>query len=234
MNRRALRAARRHRHGPRRLPALVPVALQGRLPVPLRDDPGARSITVTSERVLARSSSTGFLVALFESFVKPVIVAAHGSPAALVGRHLHRRRQRHRPLAGGPLHAAPTRQVADPLLIWLLLLAALYTILSSILDAVLGLNRPSVDAAERGQSIWRFLDALPDAAAQRHPREPAHAAGLRHGLPLRPRRRPRGHAAGAHPDLGPRQAPARGRRAGRPEHARTGPDHAPAARARCT
>ena len=36
-----------------------------------------------------------------------------------------------------------------------------YTILSSVLDAVLGLTRPSVDAAERGQSIWRILDALP-------------------------------------------------------------------------
>ena len=54
-----------------------------------------------------------------------------------------------------------TLQVAEPTLLWLLVLAALYTILSSVLDAVLGLNRPSVEAAERGQSIWRVLDALP-------------------------------------------------------------------------
>ena len=40
-------------------------------------------------------------------------------------------------------------------------MATLYTISSSALDAVLGLSRPSVEAAERGQSIWRFLDALP-------------------------------------------------------------------------
>lgn len=116
-------------------------------------------ITVTSETIVG-VFATGFLVALFESFVKPVIVAITGRLLLwsagffivvvnalvlwLVGRFT-------------PLQL----EVADPLLVWLLLLAALYTILSSILDAVLGLNRPSVDAAERGRSIWRFLDALP-------------------------------------------------------------------------
>ena len=116
-------------------------------------------ITVTS-RSLPAVVVTGFLVALFESFVKPVIVALTGRLLIwsagffivvvnalilwLVGRF-------------SPL----TLDVAEPTLLWLLLLAALYTILSSVLDAVLGLNRPSVDAAERGQSIWRILDALP-------------------------------------------------------------------------
>ncbi len=103
---------------------------------------------------------TGFLVALFESVVKPVIVAFTGRLLLwsagifivvvnaivlwLVGRF-------------SPL----TLEVADPVVLWLLLFAALYTVFSSILDAVLGLTRPSVDAAERGQSIWRVLDALP-------------------------------------------------------------------------
>ncbi len=116
-------------------------------------------ITITSESLLA-VAVTGLLVALFESFVKPIIVALTGRLLLwsagffivvvnaivlwLVGRF-------------SPL----TLQVAEPTLLWLLLLAALYTILSSVLDAVLGLNRPSVDAAERGQSIWRILDALP-------------------------------------------------------------------------
>ncbi len=116
-------------------------------------------ITITSKSLLA-VVVTGLLVALFESFVKPIIVALTGRLLLwsagffivvvnalvlwLVGRF-------------SPL----TLEVADPTLLWLLLLAALYTILSSVLDAVLGLTRPSVDAAERGQSIWRVLDALP-------------------------------------------------------------------------
>ncbi len=116
-------------------------------------------ITITSKSLLA-VVVTGLLVALFESFVKPIIVALTGRLLIwsaglfivvvnalvlwLVGRF-------------SPL----TLDVAEPTLLWLLLLAALYTILSSVLDAVFGLNRPSVDAAERGQSIWRILDALP-------------------------------------------------------------------------
>jgi ubiquinone biosynthesis protein len=116
-------------------------------------------ITITSKSLLA-VVVTGVLVALFESFVKPIIVALTGRLLIwsaglfivvvnalvlwLVGRF-------------SPL----TLEVAEPTLLWLLLLAALYTILSSVLDAVFGLNRPSVDAAERGQSIWRILDALP-------------------------------------------------------------------------
>ena len=135
-------------------------------------------ITITSKSLLA-VVVTGVLVALFESFVKPIIVALTGRLLIwsaglfivvvnalvlwLVGRF-------------SPL----TLEVAEPTLLWLLLLAALYTILSSVLDAVFGLNRPSVDAAERGQSIWRILDALPTPRRNADPREPAHAAGLRH------------------------------------------------------
>jgi ubiquinone biosynthesis protein len=116
-------------------------------------------IVVTSDSLPALLA-TGLLVALFESVVKPVIVAFTGRLLLwsagffivivnalvlwLVGRF-------------SPL----TLEIADPVVLWLLLFAALYTLLSSILDAVLGLNRPSVEAAERGQSIWRLLDALP-------------------------------------------------------------------------
>ncbi len=116
-------------------------------------------VTVTYESLWA-VVVTGFLVALFESFVKPVIVAltgrlllwsagifiivVNGILLWLVGRFT-------------PLYLT----VADPVALWILVAATLYTITSSALDAVLGLSRPSVDAAERGQSIWRFLDALP-------------------------------------------------------------------------
>ena len=121
---------------------------------------GAVQIVTITSKSLPAVAITGLLVALFESFVKPIIVALTGRLLIwsaglfivvvnalvlwLVGRF-------------SPL----TLEVAEPTLLWLLLLAALYTILSSVLDAVFGLNRPSVDAAERGQSIWRILDALP-------------------------------------------------------------------------
>ena len=119
----------------------------------------AQIVTVTYERFLA-VVATGFLVAVFESYVKPVIIAltgrlllwsagifiivVNGLVLWLVGRFT-------------PLQL----DVADPVVLWLLVFATLYTVLSTALDAALGLSRPNVEAAERGQSIWRLLDALP-------------------------------------------------------------------------
>ncbi|HEY8167587.1 MAG TPA: AarF/UbiB family protein [Candidatus Limnocylindrales bacterium] len=116
-------------------------------------------VVITSESFVALLV-TGFLVALFESAVKPVVVALTGRLLLwsagffivivnafvlwLVGRF-------------APLQL----QVADPYFLWLLLVAVLYTILASLMDATLGLSRPNLEAAERGQSIWRVLDALP-------------------------------------------------------------------------
>lgn len=50
---------------------------------------------------------------------------------------------------------------ASPKLLWFLLASALFTALSSLADAVFGLNVPLVDDQGGGRSIWRFLDALP-------------------------------------------------------------------------
>lgn len=50
---------------------------------------------------------------------------------------------------------------ASPKLLWFLLASALFTLLSSVADAVFGLNVPLVDEHGSGRSIWRFLDALP-------------------------------------------------------------------------
>ena len=51
--------------------------------------------------------------------------------------------------------------VAQPTLLWVLVGAALYTALSTVMDALLGLNRPDLSGRERGRGIWGFLEALP-------------------------------------------------------------------------
>jgi ubiquinone biosynthesis protein len=51
-------------------------------------------------------------------------------------------------------------QVADPTWLWVVLAAALYTLLSTLLDALLGVNRPDL-GADRSRGIWGFLESLP-------------------------------------------------------------------------
>jgi len=50
--------------------------------------------------------------------------------------------------------------VADPTVLWVILAAAMYTGLSTVLDIVLGLNRPNLDP-ERNRRMWGFLESLP-------------------------------------------------------------------------
>jgi ubiquinone biosynthesis protein len=50
---------------------------------------------------------------------------------------------------------------ASPRLVWFLVAAGLFTILSALADALLGLNVPLIDDQGQGRSIWRLLDALP-------------------------------------------------------------------------
>jgi ubiquinone biosynthesis protein len=52
-------------------------------------------------------------------------------------------------------------QIANPAFLWVFVGAALFTLASAAVDALLGLDRPGVDAAGRGQLVWRFLDAIP-------------------------------------------------------------------------
>ena len=51
--------------------------------------------------------------------------------------------------------------IADPRWLWTLGIAGLYGLVSIVLDALLGLSRPSLDVEGRGKFIWRFLDGLP-------------------------------------------------------------------------
>ena len=50
--------------------------------------------------------------------------------------------------------------LADPALLWLLVAAALYTILIALVGTLLGLNRPSTSGETEGV-IWRVLESLP-------------------------------------------------------------------------
>ncbi|MDH4141806.1 MAG: AarF/UbiB family protein [Chloroflexota bacterium] len=50
---------------------------------------------------------------------------------------------------------------AQPRLLWFFIAAALFTVSSTVVDALLGLNVPDVGDQGEGRSIWRILDALP-------------------------------------------------------------------------
>ena len=50
--------------------------------------------------------------------------------------------------------------VAEPSYLWIIVAAALYTALSTVAGAVLGLNRPDL-GADRSRGIWGFLERLP-------------------------------------------------------------------------
>lgn len=50
---------------------------------------------------------------------------------------------------------------ASPKLVWFLVIATLFTLASSAVDALFGLNVPDIDDQGQGRSIWGILDALP-------------------------------------------------------------------------
>ncbi len=51
--------------------------------------------------------------------------------------------------------------VADPLWLWSLLAAALFSVSSVLIDALFGLSRPTLDPEGHGTFVWRLLDGLP-------------------------------------------------------------------------
>ena len=98
--------------------------------------------------------------------------------------------------------------VADPVILWIIVAAALYTALSTVAEAVLGLNRPDL-TADRSRGIWGFLERAANAAPERDHREPPPPAGLQRDLHDEPR-----HRAGRDPGRR-RAALVRAPRAGR-------------------
>ena len=59
--------------------------------------------------------------------------------------------------------------VAEPTFLWIIAAAALYTGLSTVLETVLGLNRPDL-AADRTRGIWKFLSPCRPRGAMRSSR----------------------------------------------------------------
>ena len=51
--------------------------------------------------------------------------------------------------------------IASPALLWFLVIGALYTLFTTIVRAVLGLNRPRLETGRAMPMMWRLLDSLP-------------------------------------------------------------------------
>lgn len=103
---------------------------------------------------------TGVAIGLVDRLVRPLIVAISGRLVlATMGAFLIVVNAIS--LWVATLFVPELGVAAYPVLLWLLVMAALFTALSSIVDAVFGLNVPIIDDGGRGRSIWRFLDALP-------------------------------------------------------------------------
>ena len=100
------------------------------------------------------------ILVLTERFVRPVIVAFTGR-LILSTMGLFLIVANTIVLWIASLLAPDVAVIAHPALLWFVVTAALYTILTSILDAVLGLNRPRITPDGPTAAIWRFLESLP-------------------------------------------------------------------------
>ena len=59
------------------------------------------------------------------------------------------------------LFAPDIATVAQPPGLWLIVIAALFTLLTSVADALLGMNRPRLSPDPTTARVWRFLESLP-------------------------------------------------------------------------
>ena len=138
-------------------PAAGPV--QGAAAVPVRSGSPRRSPTLRDAGVVGFLSWAAILV-LVNRFARPVLVA-------LTGRLLFSTMGFFVVIINAiaiwitsiiaPIKIAI---VAEPTVLWIIVAAGLYTWLSTVTDAVLGLNRPDL-SADRSRGIWGFLESLP-------------------------------------------------------------------------
>jgi ubiquinone biosynthesis protein len=136
--------------------------VMGLLKVPQPFPFGAESVPVIQ---LKGAGVIAFLVAaailvLAQRFVRPVIVAFTGR-LLLSTMGLFLVIVNAIVLWVASLVAPDLAYVADPVALWLVVVAALYTILSTVADALLGLNRPRVEMTAGSDALWRFLESLP-------------------------------------------------------------------------
>ena len=100
------------------------------------------------------------ILVLSQRFVRPVIVAFTGR-LLLSTMGLFLVIVNALVLWVASLVAPDLAAIATPGWLWLLVVAALYTILSTVADALLGLNRPRLEMTAGSEALWRFLEALP-------------------------------------------------------------------------
>ena len=101
----------------------------------------------------------GAILVLSERLVRPVVVAFTGRLllstlglfVVIVNAIV---------LWAASLIAPDVGKIAQPAFLWVLVFAALYTALSTVVDAVLGLNRPRMPA-ENSNALWQILESLP-------------------------------------------------------------------------
>ncbi len=100
------------------------------------------------------------ILVLAQRFVRPVIVAFTGR-LLLSTMGLWVVIINYLVLWVASLFAPDLALVAQPASLWLLVFAVLYTVLGTLADALLGLNRPHVAPTAGTDKLWRFLESLP-------------------------------------------------------------------------
>jgi ubiquinone biosynthesis protein len=100
------------------------------------------------------------ILVLTERFVRPVIVAFTGR-LLLSTMGLFLIVVNALVLWIASLIAPDVAIIADPIVLWLFVVATLYTLGKTVLDALLGLNRPRITPDAPTAVIWRFLESLP-------------------------------------------------------------------------
>jgi ubiquinone biosynthesis protein len=100
------------------------------------------------------------ILVLTERFVQPVIVAFTGR-LLLSTMGLFLVIVNTLVLWIASLIAPDIARAASPQILWFLVIGALYTLLTTLVRAVLGLNRPRLVTTGEGPAMWRFLDSLP-------------------------------------------------------------------------
>jgi ubiquinone biosynthesis protein len=100
------------------------------------------------------------ILLLVERFVRPLIVAVTGR-LLLSTMGLFLVIVNTLVLWIASLLAPDIARIAAPQLLWFLVVGALYTLATTVVRALLGLNRPRLDTTGTTPALWRFLDSLP-------------------------------------------------------------------------
>src|SRR5262245_4948704 len=100
------------------------------------------------------------ILVLTQRFIRPVIVAFTGRLLlSTMGLFLVRVNALVLRIASS--FAPDVADIAQPAWLWLVVAAALFTLLTSVADAVLGMNRPRLAPDPATARVWRFLESLP-------------------------------------------------------------------------